>query len=437
MHSREVAVLGLGYVGLTLAVHIAAKGRSVFGIDRSPAVLQALAHGSAHFFEEDFDPKLKAVIESGAFRFGRRIEKSENPRVYIISVGTPIGEDGSVNLAPLQRACEDIGEVMRRGDAVLLRSTVKVGTTVGMVRQTLNKYCDEYHLAFCPERTIEGKAMLELQTLPQVIGPVKPESAPVFEEFFSSLCDETIVLDSAQEAELTKLVNNAERDVMFAFANEVAMLCEAKGLDVNNVLHAVNHHYPRSNVRRPGLVGGPCLSKDPYILSEGFDGATAYPNIIMASRRVNERMVGLHVPEVLALLPREPKKVSILGLAFKGAPPTSDTRGSLAIPLLRTLRERLPEAAVFAYDSLVRRAEFEGLGLNRATTLEEAFEDADLVLVQNNHPDFKRMDVTYLMGLLASGGIVYDFWNLHPRSTYEDNRRYLALGNTRCEVEVS
>ncbi|WP_448552170.1 nucleotide sugar dehydrogenase [Thalassotalea montiporae] len=430
--SLEVVVVGLGYVGLTLGVHIANKGFTVHGVERAAPVLKSLEKKKAHFFENDFDPLVKKVIENGKFTFGNYVEKSTKQRVYIITVGTPLGSTGTVNMDSLSSVTEMISKVISEGDAVVLRSTVTVGTTEGFIKPILDKICSNYYLAFCPERTIEGKAVYELEFLPQVIGAKDTESLNFVSEFFSHLCEETVLVDSCQEAEMTKLINNTERDVMFAFANEVALLCEGKQINVNNVIKACNHNYPRSDLKLPGLVGGPCLEKDPYILAEGFKEIEIRPQIALKSRKLNEELVTAPIQKCLQKIGENRVQViSVLGLAFKGMPATSDLRGSLAIPMIKYINSVLPNSIIRVFDSLVTDSDLdmENLPIQRVKTINEAFEGADLVIVQNNSDDFKRMDVTSLCESMSSNGLVYDYWNLHPKSQYGNGVKYTCLGN--------
>jgi nucleotide sugar dehydrogenase len=428
----EVVVVGLGYVGLTLGVHIANKGFNVFGVERADSVLKSLDNKRAHFFENDFDPLVRKVISNRKFTYGNVLERSDKQRIYIITVGTPLDSNGSINMGSLTAVTDMIGNVIKCEDAVILRSTVTVGTTETFIKPILDDICAKYYLAFCPERTIEGKALYELEFLPQVIGAKDEDSQRFVNEFFGHLCEETVLVDSCKEAEMTKLINNTERDVMFAFANEVALLCESKQINVNNVIKACNHNYPRSDLKLPGLVGGPCLEKDPYILAEGFKHIDMSPDIALKARQLNERLVTLPVQNCIDEFDADSIKViSVMGLAFKGIPATSDLRGSLALRMIRYMNKKLPNAVIRVFDSLVTDSDLlaESLPVSRVSSIQDAFENADLVIIQNNSDDFKRMDVTALCESMNENGLVYDYWNLHPKSKYRNGVRYTSLGN--------
>jgi UDP-N-acetyl-D-mannosaminuronic acid dehydrogenase len=360
MNFDEVVIIGLGYVGLTLAVHMANRGFKIHGVDKSDEVISDLDKGRAHFFEKDFDPIVKTIIQQGTLTYQKTIPPSNCKRIFIITVGTPVDDNGQVSLNSIREVTASITGALNEGDMVILRSTVEVGITREIVKTELDRTGKNYLLAFCPERTIEGKALEELATLPQIVGGIDKDSTDAAARMFKQLTKEVIIVDEVEEAETAKLVNNAERDVSFAFANEVAMLCESRGINVENVIHAVNYRYPRSDVKLPGLVGGPCLAKDTYILAEGFKEYGVTPAIAIASRKLNESLAVIPIKRIINKLQDAGtpiNRIGIVGLAFKGQPPTSDLRGSLVIDIIRTLSTTLPGTPVYGYDSLVKSAD--------------------------------------------------------------------------------
>jgi nucleotide sugar dehydrogenase len=356
-------------------------------------------------------------------------------RVYIITVGTPLNGLGRVRLDMIDAVAREVARELTDGDLVILRSTVKLGTTRKIVAPILDRAGVRYDIAFCPERTLEGRALVELRQLPQIVGGATLAASVRAGQLFQFLTPTVVRVADPETAEMIKLVDNAQRDVSFAYANEIARACDAVGISAAEVIRAGKLGYPRTNLPMPGPVGGPCLEKDSHILAEGLRDLGLDPEITVAARTINERqpeevvcyLKGLC--ESLGAFPRSPT-VALLGLAFKGQPPTDDLRGTMARPMLECLRREFEGGTFRGYDAVVSPEAIHGLGLETCETLEAAFKDAQLVLILNNHPLFCGMP----LGLLATGmrrpGIVYDCWNcFEPDDLHlPDGIGYVALG---------
>jgi UDP-N-acetyl-D-mannosaminuronic acid dehydrogenase len=422
LRDKRITIVGLGYVGLTLGVALANAGFYVHGVEVNSDILASLAKGRAHFWEAGLDVHLAGQIKSGRFTCSENFNVDNPADCYIVTVGTPVGEDKRTKKDSMVAVIKGISNVLRDGDMVILRSTVKVGTTRDVVKPILDEIGLNYDLAFCPERTLEGRALQELATLPQVVGGIDTASTFRASQLFSFLTPSIVRVEDPETAEMVKLINNTQRDYTFAFANEVAAMCDALGLSAAEVISGGNLGYPRANLPMPGTVGGPCLEKDPYILAESLEDAGLVPALSIAARQWNEtlpnRSVQLVLKEFVARVGRPPASVSVIGLAFKGRPATDDLRGSLAAPLTDLLRKALPDAQLSGWDPLVGPDATSSLGLAPVPTLEAAFKGADIVFVQNNHVVFAEMDLTILSESMNAPGIIYDFWSLHnPRVT--------------------
>ena len=432
---QNVCILGLGYVGLTLGVAMADAGFRIHGIERRQEVCDLLGQGKAHFWEPRLDDKLKRVIDNGRFTFSNDVDPDFPATVYILTVGTPLGEDGQAFMGAVERASREVSSIMLPGSLVILRSTVKLGTARNVVAPILAERGGPYELAVCPERTLEGRALTELNELPQIIGSDDADTRQRCVQMFGALTPTTIALSSFEAAELTKLVDNTYRDVMFAFANEIAHLCGHAGLSAHEIISAGRLGYPRTNVALPGPVGGPCLEKDPHILVESARSFGVEMNITAASRLVNERQ-----PSATAALIREASsatqtpRIALCGLAFKGVPPTDDLRGTMAKPVLDALLKVFPGADVVGFDAVVTAdAAQEYFGIVTAPTLGEACANADVVVFANNHPMFQALDLPALAATLAPGAVIYDYWNMHNAESdaMPTGIRYLSLGSER------
>ncbi|HEY0625315.1 MAG TPA: nucleotide sugar dehydrogenase [Allosphingosinicella sp.] len=438
---QNVCILGLGYVGLTLGVAMADAGFRVHGIERRQDVVDLLKEGKAHFWEPRLDDKLKRVVEKGSFTFSTDVDPGFPATVYILTVGTPLGKDGKASLEAVERASRQVASVMPEDALVILRSTVKLGTARNVVAPVLAERGRRYEIAVCPERTLEGKALIELNELPQIIGSDDADTRQRCVQLFGALTPTTIALSSLEAAELTKLVDNTYRDVMFAFANEIAQLCGHAGLSAHEIISAGRLGYPRTNVALPGPVGGPCLEKDPHILVESARSYGVTMGITAAARQMNEvqpaETVRLMKEAFEAAGGGASPKIALCGLAFKGVPPTDDLRGTMATPILEALRAAFPDGSFVGYDPVVPEPAARGFfGIDTAPTLQDACEGASIAVIANNHPTFQRMELPALAAIMATPGIVYDYWNMHNRETegLPTGVRYLSLGSERKEA---
>ena len=436
---RNVCILGLGYVGLTLGVEMAASGFRVHGVDIREDIIAALENGKAHFWEDGLQERLSLVLARKTFTFSRRMPDSLASTVFIITVGTPLGADRKARIDMIANATREIASVMPANALVILRSTVRIGTARSVISPILADTGKPFEIAVCPERTLEGRALKELHELPQVIGADAPEAAHRASQLFSCLTPTTVRVNRLESAEVIKLVDNTYRDVFFAFANEVARLCDAVGISANDVIDAGKLGYVRTNVALPGPVGGPCLEKDPHILIESARMFGLDLDMAIAGRRVNERLpsesaafIGT-LARLSSALPRHPH-IALLGIAFKGRPATNDLRGTMAVPILRELRTEFPGAQFRAYDPVVAPDEiWKVLNVPSVPSLQDAFVGANIVCILNNHHEFTTMPISLLAKQMGTPGIIYDFWNLFTRKELDmrGDLRYVAIGSHR------
>lgn len=437
MQKKSICVVGLGYVGLTLAVYLVRKGLRVHGVEISESIIESLHKKESHFFEEGFESEIIEAIDSGLFSFSKDYIHFDSATYYIVTVGTPLNSDSRVNIDALVTVINNIASLLRDNDAVILRSTVKVGTTREIVKPILDDTGKSYNLGFCPERTLEGSAFRELATLPQVISGIDNDALYVMKDLFSLVSSKLVVTNSVEEAEMVKLLNNSERDLMFALANEIALMAEAKGLDAYRIIEAANQDYPRSNLKKPGPVGGPCLEKDSYILTEGFLSGSYTPTLFTAARKVNELVIqkGLNrfFDDFETIRPAQvPKKITVLGFAFKGSPPTGDIRGSLVYRVIDVIKKRFPYSDIIGHDYQAKVREIDNLGVTLGTNdINEALLDSEIVILQNNHPRYKQEDWEMLSSIASDDCFIYDFWNQLLIESVDSIRYYLSFGKGR------
>lgn len=433
---KYVCVLGLGYVGLTLALAMADVGYHVIGVEIRDDVLKSLKKGKAHFYEPGLEDLLARLVKAKRIRFVKHIPNGVKASVYIITVGTPLNQQGKVRLDMIESVAKEVSAHLKKDDMVILRSTVKIGTTSNNIYPILKKSGVYFDLAFCPERTLEGQALKELRLLPQIIGGRTVHAAVRAGQLFQFLTPTVVRVNDIETAEMIKLIDNAHRDVFFSFSNEVARLCDKVGISAMEVIQAGKLGYPRTNLPMPGLVGGPCLVKDPYILAEGTRERGITPEITLLARRLNEKQP----EEVVSFLssytrklkgfPKRPR-IALMGIAFKGRPATDDLRGTMALPVFNSLKRHFAGAEFVGYDPVVSSSEIKKFGLKPISTLEGALQGSNLVLILNNHPVFSSMNIQILSEKMKKPGLIYDFWNSFTGTALDlaAGVSYMALGS--------
>ena len=395
MSATRVAVLGIGRVGLPLALYMTDRGRDVVGIDVDPARVATVGQGRMPFLEEGAQEVLERVLGT---RFRATLEESAvaDAEVIILTLGTPVDE----HLNPAFREIEDVLDKvrphLRPGQLFVLRSTVMPGTTE-YVKRRLEATTDlrvgvDLFLAFCPERIAQGHSFKELPEIPQIVGSLDPGSGERARAFFEGLTG-PVLLSDARSAEIAKLFCNVYRYVDFAIGNEFMMLAEQQERDIYEIHRLVNEGYRRGGLKTPGFTGGPCLYKDGFFLLEG----TPFPDLLTTAWKINESVPGYLITGARQRLGTlEDKTALILGLSFKKE--IDDSRNSLAYKAIKILERH--GAEVLRHDPYLAPGELEPL-LARA----------DLVLVATDHQAYRDLG---LDGLRAATGdpLVVDVWNV-------------------------
>jgi UDP-N-acetyl-D-mannosaminuronic acid dehydrogenase len=433
----DVAVVGLGYVGLTLATVLADAGHWVVGIEKRPELVRLTNRGVPHFAEAGLADALSRVVGSGQLVAAERFDDILTCSNYIITVGTPLSAEGEARLDMIESATREVASNMQDGALVVLRSTVKIDTTRRVVRPILAATGKKFALAMCPERTLEGRALQELRQLPQIIGADDLEAADRAEALFSRITNATVKVATPETAEMIKLIDNTYRDDRFAFANEVARLCDAFGVNVHEVISAGKLGFPRTDVASPGLVGGPCLEKDPHILIESARTRGLNLEIAAAGRLVNERQPNETVKFIAGEISRRnlsnPLRIRVLGMAFKGIPATEDLRGSMSVKVLESLRKALPGAQFGLFDPVIAPDQLakEFPDDEICPTFNAAVSGASVVIIANNHSDLGRSAPRTLRQLISPDGFVFDYWGHFSHLSAADvGESYFCVGCT-------
>ncbi len=397
----DVSVVGLGRVGLPLALSFADRGLQVIGVDNDPARLGALRDGRMPFQETGAQELLDRVrsASTGGLSLTDRVADAARARQIVITLGTPSFSHIEIDMRDIRSALDDLLGVLAPGHSLILRSTVAPGTTE-FVAGYLSKHRgfgvgEELFVAHAPERIAAGRFLEEIDTLPCIIGGVGARSGEVAAELFSAF-GAPIVQTTPVQAELAKIWTNILRYTNFALPNLLMMDCERHRANVFEVIDLINRDYPRGGIAQPGLTAGTCLRKD-FAFSEERSAA---PGMLLAVSRVNES-----VPLFLLEGARRrlgslaDRKVAVLGLAFKAD--TDDERDSLAHKLVRLLERELADVAT--HDPHVPTP---------TVSLEEALDSAEVVFVASNHSEFRApQTLATIAERAAEDCLVVDPWN--------------------------
>ncbi len=391
-----VSVIGIGRVGLPLALFLAENNHQVYGLDVDQEKVNALLKGVMPFLEEGAPELLKKHISKN-FIPSTNFANVAKSQVIILTLGTPVDENMNPSLVQIDRALATIKPFLKKGQLLILRSTVSPGTT-----DYVSSYLKElgfnvginFYLAFCPERIAEGKSLLELAILPQIVGGAERASTTKATEFFQKL-GITVNKSDAVSAELAKLFTNMYRYINFAIANEFMILAGNNHRDIYQIVDLVNKNYKRGGLALPGLTGGPCLFKDGFFLV----GDVPFADLIVTSWKINESIPLFLIKKVRERIKLEGKKTAILGLAFKAE--IDDTRESLSFKVKKALeRER---AKVFLHDPYVPGYQ---------NDLDETLKGADLIFLATNHAYYRKMDIAKVKKLVSKNCIICDVWNV-------------------------
>jgi UDP-N-acetyl-D-mannosaminuronic acid dehydrogenase len=373
---RCISVIGLGRVGLPLALCFADRGLHVIGVDHDPAVTGPLRTGQMPFEEPGAQEMLDRVLASGTLELADRAEAAARAQDIVLTLGTPSFSHVESDLSQIRAALDDLLPLLTRGHALILRSTIAPGTTdfvAGYVEKRRDlRVGEDVFVAHAPERIAAGKFLREIVSLPCIIGGVgdaSTERAAALFEVFGAPIERTTPV----QAELAKIWTNILRYATFALPNLLMMDCEKYGANVFEVIDLINRNYPRGGMAMPGMTAGTCLRKD-FVFSE--ERSTA-PGMLLAVSRVNEGVPLFLVEGIKRRIgPLRSRKIAVLGLTFKRD--TDDERDSLSPKLIRLLERELADVEVC-----------DPHAATLTQPLAQAVRDADVVIVATNHSVFE------------------------------------------------
>ena len=415
----SVAVFGLGFVGLTLSLVMASKGYKVTGIEKNIEILKKLKSKKHTFYEKDINKYINNFTGNN-FKFKNNLD-NVNANVYIISVGTPVNNAKKTNFDNLKSVSKIIAKNINKQDLVILRSTVEIGTTKNVVVPIIEKYSKliggkDFNIAFCPERTIEGNALNELQILPQLIGGLTESCYLAASNFFSFFSKTIINMNSTEYSEIAKLVDNSYRDYNFGFSNLLSIICSDLGMSASVLINKLNTGYPRNNISLPSPgVGGPCLSKDPFIFSNSLATKSKFEKKILTNSRLISKNIVKKITQVIYKDVNKLKinklKIFVLGIAFKGNPPTSDFRDSNSLEVIDLLRTVFKKVDIIVHDEYIDIKDLKNANLI-SSDINKGLSDADVCIFMNNNENYKNIDIEKILNKREKKLILFDCWSL-------------------------
>ena len=411
--SKKILVIGGGFVGLTLSAKlIKTKNTTVTVLEVDTDRLTSLSSGNFYVNEPGLHSILLNAIAEKTLNFVGVVSSSDYNAVFIC-IGTPlsiVSKNLSGNIFGL---VDLVSSCVRKNGMVFLRSTVEIGTTEKFAAGVQKTGRADISTYFLPERTAEGVALIELDTLPQIIGAASNSKIELVNEFLLEIGFTIVKCSNAESAEFVKLISNAWRDTIFGVSNEIALMAETIGLDAAEIIYVANYKYPRANIPSAGPVGGPCLYKDSHILLNSFSQEFKEKSIIYSARTVNEK-VELNIYELLLQHLEVGSKVLFIGAAFKGSPKTNDIRNGLTSNLIRRIQRDEKQINIRIWDPTLEPADLLDLAQLNINSLSDF--SPKIVVIGNNSQEIISESVIDFLNKLSSKTLIIDPWRMYLNS---------------------
>jgi len=406
MKINKISILGLGYIGLPLAIILADKSCKIYGFDKDQKVIDNIKKLKIKIKEKDLLKKFKSKKVQKNFQISRQIIKSD---VYILAVPTPFNKKVlKPDISAVKSAIYKIIHLLESGNLIIIESTCPVGTTeivkkiIYKKRNDLKK--DSIHISYCPERILPGNTLKELISNDRIIGGVDLKSSKHAEKVYKKFVKGSLNLTTSKTAEMCKLVENTYRDVNIAYANELSIICEKLKIDVWNLIKLANLH-PRVNILNPGPgVGGHCIAVDPwFLISKNFK----LSKLIYTARKVNDQkikwvttQINNKIKEINLKKKNKNIKIGFLGATYKAN--SEDLRES---PSLKIINNFLYKSKIKTYvaEPNIEREKFKYLNL---TNIKYLIKKSDIIVILVNHNEFKKLKIIKNKKVLDISGLL-------------------------------
>ncbi len=397
--NKKVTVFGLGYIGLPTASLLATIGYRVTGVDIKQEIVDTINRGDIHIVEPELDVMVRSAVNSGNLVASTEPAKGD---IYIISVPTPLTQNQEPDLRYIDEVIKNLAPILEENNLVILESTSPVGTTQKIaddifdLRPDLSITDEDLKIAYCPERVLPGRMLVELVDNDRVVGGINKASTAMAKEFYESFVKGEILATDAKTAEMTKLTENAFRDTNIAFANELSIICDKLGIDVWELIKLANHH-PRVNILTPGPgVGGHCIAVDPWFI---VSSAPDESRLIRSAREVND-FKPRHVVELAITAMQEAgdsARICCLGLSYKAN--VDDMRESPSIEITELLAKFFPGRIVVVEPYAEKLPDkLQSAGAELVPDLSAAIKKCDVILLLTDHDEFASINIEMLAG---------------------------------------
>ena len=384
-----ICIVGLGYIGLPTAVIFASHGFKVTGVDLDESKVSAINKGKSYITEPELENELKFVIENKTFSAQLKPTFAD---VFIIAVPTPHIKEKNFyypDISNVFEAIENICPYLKENNLIIIESTSPIGTTEKiskLIYKKTNFNEQQIDVTYCPERVLPGNIINELKNNDRVIGGVTEKASTKAKRLYSQICNSDLFITNSRTAEMTKLSENAFRDVNIALANELSVICDEIDIDINQLINLTNRH-PRVNILNPGCgVGGHCIAVDPWFIVSGDELST---RLIQKSRQVNKYKTKWVIEKIESFLESillkkdTPLKIGFLGLTYK--PNISDLRESPALEIANYFFSS-------KYQTFICEPNITKLKKFNILSLDEIINHVDLIVKLVDHKEFKNFD---------------------------------------------
>jgi len=401
MTKKNIAVVGVGRVGLPLAIFLANEGFKVYGVSKTEGKADLLNKGIMPFMEKGAAPLLKKYVNKKLF-FSIDYNCIKISDIIILTLGTPVDENMNPVLDQINDCLDSMMPLLKKNQLIILRSTVSPRTTIYVKEriemETKFKVGKDIFLAFCPERIAEGNSLIEIKEIPQIIGGIDKSSTHLAARFFSEMGIKTLETDVIS-AELGKLFTNMYRYISFAIANEFMVIAENFNRNIHEITHMVNDGYKRGGLVLPGLSAGPCLFKDGFFLIN----ENPFLDLITASWKVNEALPLFILKKLRERVILRGKKTTILGLAFK--PEIDDIRESLSFKIRKALLRE--HARITLHDPYVKEYRWQPI----VHDLKKSLRGAQVVIIATRHKQYVQKKAE-IINNVDKNTYICDIWNI-------------------------
>ena len=392
MKIKKISILGLGYIGLPLAIILADKSNKIYGFDNNPKVLKNIKNLKIKIKEKDLTTKFKSKKVQKNFEVSNQVIKSD---VYIIAVPTPFNKEKLIpNISAVKSSVDKIIHLLDPGNLIIIESTCPVGTTENIKRIIYDKRKDlkkdTIHISYCPERILPGNTLEELIYNDRIIGGINSNSSKHASKIYKMFVKGNIHITDSKTAEMSKLAENTYRDVNIAYANELSMISKKYGINIWELIQLTNLH-PRVNILNPGPgVGGHCIAVDPWFL---VSQNKKLAKIMLSAREVNDYKMKWVIEEIKKKI----KKISfknkkkLLTLGFLGItykPDSNDLRESSSLKIVKHFSKN-KKIKVIVCEPNLNENELKFAKLKKSN-IGETLKMSDLLIILVNHKQFKK-----------------------------------------------